>query len=362
MTGREQQILALIRGNPLISQKALGEQLGISREAVANHVMNLTRKGYIRGKGYLLNDVLDVAVIGGCNLDIQGVPHRAGQSGDSLPGEVTMTPGGVGRNISENLARLGHSVRLISVVGDDDAAQQLLSATADAGVDVASVLRLNNQRSPVYLSILNAEHDLVQAINDMEQMNHLTPAALSERASGLNQCRAVVIDANICGETLEYLFTRPQLSPVFADCVSTSKAMRLKPWLSYIHCLKPNRMEASLLWGQPITNQHDLHNCASWFHEQGVEQVYISLGQDGLLASDGQQQLMVPPIPVNIASASGAGDALMAGLVHGFLQQLELKETAELAQACASLTLEHHSTINPLISSQAIQNQLRTEA
>ncbi|MCL6271511.1 PfkB family carbohydrate kinase [Sansalvadorimonas sp. 2012CJ34-2] len=360
MTGREQQILALIRGNPLISQKSLGEQLGISREAVANHIMNLTRKGYIRGKGYLLNDVLEVVVIGGCNLDIQGIPHKAGLKGDSLPGEVTMTPGGVGRNISENLARLGHQVRLISVVGDDDAGERLLTCTAEAGVDISSVHRLNNQRSPVYLSVLDAEHELVQAINDMDQMNSLTPDVLAEQSSGLRQSQAIVVDANVSCETLEYLFSRPQLPAIFADCVSASKAEKLKPWLSHIHCLKPNRMEASLLWGKAIETQEDLESCADWFHQQGVKQIFISLGEEGLFASNGERQLNVIPTPVEVVSCSGAGDALMAGLVHSHLNQFDLLQTANFAQACASLALEHHSTINPAISAGMVQNKLRT--
>ena len=359
MTGREQQILALIRSNPLISQKALGDELGISREAVANHVMNLTRKGYIRGKGYLLNDILDVAVIGGCNLDIQGIPHKAGMPGDSLPGEVTMTPGGVGRNIAENLARLGHQTRLISVVGGDDAGDRLLTATSEAGVDIASVHRLHNRRSPVYLSVLDDQHDLVQAINDMDQMSCLTADVLAEHTPSLRQCQAIVVDANVSPDTLEYLFSRPQLPAVFADCVSASKAERLKPWLPQIHCLKPNKLEASLLWGHAIDSQKDLEACADWFHTQGVQRIFISLGNEGLFASNGQQQITVVPAPVNIVSCSGAGDALMAGLVHSHLNQLDLQQTTSFAQACAALALEHHSTINPAISADIIQNKLR---
>ena len=160
MTEKEQLILATIRQNPLISQKALGEQLGMSREAAANHIMNLTRKGFIRGKGYLLNDPLEVMVVGGCNLDIQGIPAKQGQPGDSLPGQVAMTPGGVGRNIAENIARLGHDVRLVSAVGEDDAGQQLLTATAEAGVDISAIKAFPGHRSPVYLSILDSEHEL----------------------------------------------------------------------------------------------------------------------------------------------------------------------------------------------------------
>ena len=51
MTPREQQILSLIKGDPLISQAALAGKLGISRSAVAGHIMNLTNKGHYQGPG-----------------------------------------------------------------------------------------------------------------------------------------------------------------------------------------------------------------------------------------------------------------------------------------------------------------------
>ena len=45
ITEREQEILLLIRQDPLISQQALADRLGITRSAVAGHIMNLTNKG-----------------------------------------------------------------------------------------------------------------------------------------------------------------------------------------------------------------------------------------------------------------------------------------------------------------------------
>lgn len=56
MTNREKQILQLLRNNVLIQQQEIAEVLGISRSAVAGHIMNLISKGYIKGRGYILSD------------------------------------------------------------------------------------------------------------------------------------------------------------------------------------------------------------------------------------------------------------------------------------------------------------------
>ena len=61
----------------------------------------------------------EVSIIGGITADIEGLPYDRLIQGDSNPGKITMSYGGVGRNIVENLARLGTSVSFISVAGDD---------------------------------------------------------------------------------------------------------------------------------------------------------------------------------------------------------------------------------------------------
>ena len=74
MTKRELEILSLIKADPLIAQQKIADKLGISRSAVAGHIMHLTHKGVIRGKGYILAGSPYVVVLGGANMDILGRP------------------------------------------------------------------------------------------------------------------------------------------------------------------------------------------------------------------------------------------------------------------------------------------------
>ncbi|MGS0729808.1 winged helix-turn-helix transcriptional regulator, partial [Shewanella sp. 0m-11] len=85
MTERELEILALLKQDPLIPQQNIADQLGISRSAVAGHIMNLTHKGVIKGKGYILAESRYAIVIGGANMDILGRPLHTLQVGDSNP-------------------------------------------------------------------------------------------------------------------------------------------------------------------------------------------------------------------------------------------------------------------------------------
>ena len=104
MTQREQQILRLIEENPMISQQELAQKLGITRSSVAVHISNLIQKGCIAGRGYVLNSGSYAVVVGGANVDIGGRSAAPLVPADSNPGTITLSLGGVGRNIAQSAA------------------------------------------------------------------------------------------------------------------------------------------------------------------------------------------------------------------------------------------------------------------
>ena len=76
ITNREQEILEEIKNNPQISQKDLSRKLGITRSAVAVHIMNLNSKGLIKGRGYIIGKEPFFSVIGGANIDLHGISSK----------------------------------------------------------------------------------------------------------------------------------------------------------------------------------------------------------------------------------------------------------------------------------------------
>ncbi|ELI6442400.1 winged helix-turn-helix transcriptional regulator, partial [Aeromonas salmonicida subsp. salmonicida] len=179
MTEREQEILALLRQDPMIAQQELADRLGISRSALASHISSLMRQGYVQGRGYVLREGPYAVVIGGANMDICGCSHDNLRIGDSNPGRVRTSAGGVGRNIAENLARLGTDTRLLTAVGNDQYGHHLLEVSQRAGVDVRQVLVLEGQATSCYLSLHDGSGEMSCAVNDMAIIDQLTPARLT---------------------------------------------------------------------------------------------------------------------------------------------------------------------------------------
>ena len=74
-----------------------------------------------------------VCVIGGANVDIHGAAYQPLRLRDSNPGSVHVSPGGVARNVAENLSRLGLDCRLVTAVGKDPNGEMLLAHGREAG-------------------------------------------------------------------------------------------------------------------------------------------------------------------------------------------------------------------------------------
>ncbi|AYV13913.1 winged helix-turn-helix transcriptional regulator [Shewanella algae] len=359
MTERELEILALIKADPLIPQQKLADQLGITRSAVAGHIMNLTHKGVIRGKGYILAENPFAVVIGGANMDILGRPASKLRVGDSNPGSVSCSPGGVGRNIAENLARLGSDTRLVTAVGKDAYGEMITAQCRQAGVDMGNSLQFEDAVTSTYLSVLDGDADMHVAINDMAILERLGPEVLKGLEDMLRRAELLVLDTNLSEAALSYLLSNFPQVPVFIDTVSCVKAMKIKPYLNAIHTLKPNLKEAEHLSGIEMRSKQDLSTIANWFHEQGVKRIFLSMGSEGVFVSDGGESQMVSAKQVEMVNANGAGDAFLAGLAHGWLKQWPLLETTEFAMAAARLALSHIATINPNMSEISVNRIIK---
>lgn len=359
MTEREIEILAILKQDPLIPQQELADKIGISRSAVAGHIMNLTHKGIIRGKGYILAKTRFAVVIGGANMDILGRPTDGLRVGDSNPGSVSCSPGGVGRNIAENLSRLGTETRLMTAVGKDAYGQQIIEHCQHAGIDMKNTLQLSDGITSTYLSVLDGDSDMHVAINDMAILERLNVDVLKSQQAMLQRADLIVIDANLSEASLAYLLSNYADIPLFVDTVSCAKATKLKPYLNAIHTLKPNLKEAEQLSGIAISHYDQLPNLANWFHEQGVERIFLSLGIDGVFYSDKQEQALIPAIPVSMVNANGAGDAFLAGLAHGFIQDWSTRKSTEFAMAAAVVALSDIATINPNMSEISVNRVIK---
>ncbi|CDG18641.1 PfkB family carbohydrate kinase [Xenorhabdus doucetiae] len=344
MSKRENQILQLLKRDPFIQQQEIADILGISRSCVAGHIMNLSKKGYIKGKGYILSNDVYTVTIGAANIDLTSYTSAKLIYEDSNPGKIISTPGSVGRNIAQNIALLKNESYLISVIGDDAYGKTLFEQTKSAGVNVKYLYKLEGEKTSICNSIIDENGKCIVAVNDMCILEKLTPTLLSQSKSLIQHASVLVVDCNLTEEALDWLFNHADTVPIFVDTVSRAKASKIRHLLSHIHTLKPNRTEAEILSGIKIETQEDAADAAHWFHQHGVQRLILSMDAEGVYYSERDNTSgWSSAISTNIINTNGAGDAMMAGLVHCWLEGMELKESVRFAQQCSALTLSSES-------------------
>src|SRR5699024_9139802 len=98
------------------------------------------------------------------------------------------------------------------------------------------------------------------------------------------------------------------------DTVSVTKAHHFENVLDKMDTLKPNALEASLLSGIEIRDARSAERAAEVLLDKGVQNVFISLGADGILCANHNGMVHVPVFKTDIVNANGAGDCGMAAI------------------------------------------------
>ena len=293
-----------------------------------------------------------IVCVGGANMDIQGFSNARINMRDSNPGSVRLCPGGVGRNIAENLARLGASVTMVSAVGDDYFGQMILKSCTDAGISTAGIDIIPDARSSSYLVLTDSDGDMLAAISDMHIIKQLGADFIRRHTDILDQADAIVLDPNLSAEALEALTSGWKEKPIFADPISTAYARNLRAYLPGLRMLKCNLQEAEVFAGMDIRSEADQEKASERILETGTGCIVITSGEHGVFYKD-RTGLAIRKChrPLKPVSATGAGDAFTAAMVFGFMKGMEPDDSLELAMRAAEITLMDPLTVSPVIGS-----------
>lgn len=294
-----------------------------------------------------------IAVCGGVNIDIGARSFAPLIARDSNPGAVTVSLGGVGRNIAHDLSLLGADVHLLTALGGDDNADRVRASCEALGISLEHALSVPDGKTATYVFLSDPDGDMALAVSDMAICEKLTEDYWAEQLDFLNHAAAVVLDANLPPRAIRYLAANCT-SRLFADPVSVTKAEKFKAVLPRLHTIKPNALESEVYTGIHVTDGESARQAAQKLLSLGVSRVFLSLGEQGVLCADGNEMFLQRAIKAEAVNATGAGDAMTAALVWANTEGKTLRESAALAAAAAAIAAEGAETINPALSADAV--------
>jgi sugar/nucleoside kinase (ribokinase family) len=305
-------------------------------------------------------------VTGGIALDLKARSDAALVRGTSNRGTLTRCPGGVARNVAENLARLGTPVHLVGAVGDDPLGTELVEATRAAGVTVVPVGR--RALTGTYTAMLDDHGELVAGVADLSATEALAADDLAVMLPLVAGASLLVADANLPVSFLHNLVVRARDArvSVVLDPVSVPKSDRIRAVLDPRHpvlLVSPNRDELAALTGQSTGSRAELVRAARRLCALGAENVWVRMGANGsLLVPRADDPVHLAAHKVRVLDVTGGGDAMLAGLCHRWLAGDPLIEAAAYGQAVAALTVSCDETVRPDLTPELVERQLAKPA
>jgi tagatose 6-phosphate kinase len=262
------------------------------------------------------------------------------QPGDLVRGmAIREVVGGKGNNVARALKRLGRDPRPVTFLG------------GAVGATCASRLRSDDGLEPLVIPT-SAETRVILTVHtestpDQTAFFDPDPAIAPDEAEELHRRVDEALRGEVSAWTLSGSSPSPATHGLYSDLISLARARRIPVFLDTygpaLHAIwgfwptaiQLNRREAAAHLRQPTLADDDAAALLHEWHRHGVVCGVITDGPRPVaIQLRGRRYRAIPP-GVETINAIGSGDSLLAGVVDGWLNQLEPEALIRHALGCA---------------------------
>jgi fructose-1-phosphate kinase PfkB-like protein len=188
---------------------------------------------------------------------------------------------------------------------------------------------------------------MVSAVVDMKIIDMFTTKFIDSKAEIIKNSEYMILDSDR-PDIVEYIIKTFRGETKFIlDPVSAAKAKNVKHLISHFHTIKPNRYEAEIMCGFKIHNDEDLRKAGQYFIDLGIQNVFITLDEDGIYYNNGIDEGKIKANNVKVVNVTGAGDSFVAGIANGYMNNINVVDTVKYAIAMSTITISTEETIHP---------------
>jgi 2-dehydro-3-deoxygluconokinase len=289
----------------------------------------------------------DITTIGEAMIRLSVPPGTRLEIADKLD----MRPGGAEANLAVALARMGRRTAWMGALPNSPLGRFMANHMRIAGMDLSGIHWSDTDRLGTYYVEFSAPPRATQVIYDradscaarmtVEQVNwdlllntrllHLTGITPPLSAS----CGAIVTEAvaRARAANIPISFDVNFRAKLWSGQAASDFILPLVQGIDLFFCGRNDAKRVMGVSGEPESAVQRMAEMTQ------AKLVIMSLAEQGVIAFDGKQIYHEPAKPVVIIDRPGAGDALAAGIIHGWLDgnlQLGLKMGVVMAALCLS--------------------------
>lgn len=289
-----------------------------------------------------------ITVVGSINMDLVTSTERMPEQGETVLGfDFSTYPGGKGANQAVAAARLGAVTSLIGAVGEDAFGQELKDSLSKNGVDTSNVEPVTEEPTGTAHIILS-EGDNRIIVNPGANYV-LSPEMVEKHSSILHQSDVVLLQLEIPMETVEKAAAIAKEGG--AKVILNPAPIREIPasLLELVDYITPNESEAKMLLEK--LSKEDIDR----------EKLVITKGENGVLAYNNEEEILIPAYDVKPVDTTGAGDAFNGAFASQIGAGHTLEKAIRYANAVAALSVLKQGAQSGLPDKQAVEAFLKEQ-
>ena len=275
--------------------------------------------------------------------------------------------GGDSSNMIIAAARSGARTAYVTRIGDDAFGRMLLELWKQEGVDTSGLTIDPRASTAAYFVTHGPQGHVFSYLRAGSAASRMRPddlpADLMRRARTVHASGISLAISTSAADTVFAAFAAARASRAK---VSFDSNLRLKLWpLAQARALIgdaagladyffPSIEDARTLSGldEPEAN-------LAWAHRLGAKTVFLKLGAEGVLVSDGARQERIAGLKVKALDATGAGDCFCGAALARLAAGDSVWQAARYANAAAALATTGFGAVEPLPRPAAVEALLR---
>jgi 2-dehydro-3-deoxygluconokinase len=270
--------------------------------------------------------------------------------------------GGDSSNMIIAAARSGARTAYVTRVGDDEFGRMLLELWKREGVDTSGVIVDREAPTGAYFVTHGSQGHVFSYLRSGSAASRIRPEDLPDlskasvvHASGIS----MAISSSAC-DTVLAAFSK-------ARTISFDSNLRLKLWplararamigaaAAMADYFFPSIEDARQLSGHESAEEN-----LAWAHDLGAKTVFLKLGPEGVVVSDGKRSERIPGMKVKAVDATGAGDCFCGAALARLEAGDSIWEAARYANAAAALATSGYGAVDPLPRPEQVRKLIST--
>ncbi|WP_305863746.1 D-glycero-beta-D-manno-heptose-7-phosphate kinase [Aliarcobacter butzleri] len=249
--------------------------------------------------------------------------------------------GGAG-NVINNLFTLGATVDVISVIGDDNVANELKSLLEKIKISTSNLIVENNRKTSKKSRLIASQQQVLrydmESIDDINEESH--KKIISNLEKNIKKYSSIILSDYGKG-VLTTKLTQDIINIANKNGVKVLVDPKGKDYSKYkgSYTLTPNKKEAQEATNIDIKDENSLINALKDLKEKcDLEVSLITLSEQGIAIFD-ENLTIKPTVAREVYDVTGAGDTVIASIAFALGNDLNINEAVSFANLAAGVVV-----------------------